>query len=121
MSVGDQTVPHPDNSGADGRGLRVVRDHDDRLPVFFVQFAEHVEHYLRILGIEVSRWLVGENDCGTVYDRTCESDALLFAAGKLERLVMHLVFEPKKPQHFTSIGAVSAAVSGVDLFRELEI
>ena len=86
-------VTHLDRPRTNGRGLGVMRDHDDRLIDTFRSTLEHFEHDLGILGIQISGRLVRQNDRRAVDDRTGECDTLLFAAGKLERLVMHFVLE----------------------------
>src|SRR5437016_5816313 len=45
--------------------------------------------HLRIRKIEISRWLVGENDFRVHRERSRNSRSLLFATRKLARPVMH--------------------------------
>ena len=113
-------VPHPDDPRTDRGGLRVVRDHDDRLVILLVQLAEHIKHDLRIFRVEISGRLVGQDYSGIVDDRPCQSDALLFAAGKLQRLVRHFVFELEQPQNLATSFRI-AAIAGMDFFGELQI
>ena len=70
-------VAHLYRARARGGGLGVVRDHDDCLVELFVQLLEHIEHDLRIFGVEISRRLVSENYRRAVDDRTCKRDTLL--------------------------------------------
>src|SRR5215213_3344185 len=89
----DLPVAHLYDITAHGGGLRVMGDHNDGLIEPEVQLLKHVEDYRRVLGIEIARGLVGEDDGWTGNDGTRKGHALLLAAGKLKRLVMHLVFE----------------------------
>ena len=73
QTIDNVPVPHLDRPRTDGGGLRVVRDHDDRLLKFFVQFAEHIKHDLRIFRIEISGRLIGQDDRRAVDHRTCQS------------------------------------------------
>ncbi len=114
-------VTHPDRSRTNRSGLGVVRDHNDRLVELLVQPAKHFQHDLRILRVQVPGRLVRQNDGGAVDDRTRQSHPLLFAARKLERLVMHFILQFQKPQNLSPVCRVAAAVAGMDLFGKFEI
>jgi hypothetical protein len=43
-----------------------------------------------------------------------QRNALLFAAGKLERFVIDLIFQFQKPQNFATSVSASLAVSGMN-------
>src|ERR687889_305039 len=58
----DLAVAHLDNAAAHGGGLGVVGDHDDGLVEAVVHLLEHVEDDGRVLRVEVSGRLVGEDD-----------------------------------------------------------
>ena len=48
---------------------------------------------MRKLGVYVARRLVRNDDFGIVYQRSRKADALLLAARKLVRLILHLVLQ----------------------------
>lgn len=115
------TVAHLNGARADGGGFGVVGDHDDRLVEFLVKLFEHIQHDLRVLCIEVSRRLVREDYGRSIDHRPGQSHTLLLTAGKLQRLVMHLVLELKQPQDLAAAFGRDLAIAGVDLLSELEI
>src|ERR1044072_9430835 len=106
----DLAVAHLDDAAAHGGGLRVVRDHDDGLVEAVVHLLKHVQDDGGVLAVEVSGRLVGEDDGGRRDDSAGEREALLLAAGKLQRLVVHLVFELEHAEDFASAFGVAAAV-----------
>ena len=61
-------------------GFRVVSDHDDGLIKAVIQLLKHVEDEGGILGIQIARWLIGEDDSGSCYHCPRQSDTLLFTA-----------------------------------------
>ena len=65
----------------------VVGDHDNR-GTFLVQFGEQMHHLCPILGIEVTRWLVGKDQLRTKHDGTSDGDTLLLTTGELVREVL---------------------------------
>src|SRR6266403_1250413 len=69
-------------------GFRIVRDHDDGLAKIFVQLPQHLQHDFRVFRIQVSRWLVGEENLRLIDDRPRDGHALLLAAGEFRGLVM---------------------------------
>src|ERR1043165_6542371 len=113
----DLAVAHLDDAAAHGGGLRVVRDHDDGLVEAVVHLLKHVQDDGRVLAVEVARRLVGEDDGAR------QGDALLLAAGKLQRLVVHLVFKLEHAEDFASAFGVAATVfaAAVYAFGELEV
>ena len=60
--------------------------HDDGRPLA-VQFAEQAHHLLAVLGIQVSRRLVGQNQLRTGHDGTGDGRALLLSSGNLARIM----------------------------------
>src|SRR5437763_3291349 len=76
----DLAVAHLDDASAHGGGLRVVRDHDDGLVEAVVHLLKHVEDDGRVLGVEVARGLVGEDEGRAGDDGARERDSLLLAA-----------------------------------------
>src|SRR6185295_16611956 len=71
----------------DGSRSRVVRDHDDRLAVLVDRTAQQLEDLRTRRGVEIASRLVGEENGGARDERSCDSDALLLAAGQLRRAV----------------------------------
>ena len=65
------------------RRLRIVRDHDDRLLELAVEPLQQIERLLRVLRVEVTGRLVGDDDGRVGDDGTRDRDALLLAAGEL--------------------------------------
>src|SRR5205085_8439169 len=102
-------------ASAHGGGLRVVGDHDDGLVEAVVHLLEHVQDDGRVLGVEVARGLVGEDEGGLRDDGAGEGHALLLAAGELQRLVVHLVFELEHAQDFAPAFGVEIGRAHVEL------
>ena len=70
------------------RGVRVVRDHDDRLAVLAVERLQQVEDLVARLAVEVAGRLVAEQQRRVGDDGARDADALLLAAGELARVVL---------------------------------
>jgi hypothetical protein len=79
-SVGDSAVAHSHNAIAVCGSFVIVRDHQDRLSHASVQVAEKTEHQPRILAVKISGRLIGQQNRGTIDDRSGDGDTLLFAA-----------------------------------------
>ena len=75
-------------------GVRIVRDHDDRLAVIAVERLQQVEDLVAGLAIEIAGRLVAEQQRRVGHDRARDADALLLAAGQLPRIVPRAVGEP---------------------------
>jgi hypothetical protein len=80
---GHAPVPQEDDTIGDGRGRRVVRDHDDRVALGTGDLTKHGQDLAAALRIEVAGGLVGEDQLGFQQQRTGDRDALLLAAGQL--------------------------------------
>ena len=98
-----------------------MRDHDDRLAKFLIEIAEHVQHDLRIFGVEISRRFVRQDNRRSVDDRSGQSDPLLLAARKLKRLMVHFIFKFQKLQDLAPPVGALASITTMDLFGQLEI
>jgi hypothetical protein len=59
--------------------LRVVRDHDDGAPIP-VQVLKDPHDLISGLCVEISGWLVRENDRGVIYERSCDCNTLALPA-----------------------------------------
>src|SRR5581483_1406735 len=64
-----------------GRGVRIVRDHDDGLALLAVECLEQVEDLVAGFAVEITGRLVAEEECRIGHDAASDADALLFAAG----------------------------------------
>jgi hypothetical protein len=102
--VGDHlAVEHLDVTGDLLDRAGIVRDHADRR-AFLVQLAEEAEHDLRVLGVEVTGRLVGEDDRGVADQRTGDGHALLLTAGELAREVIEAMLHLDLRQHGLGLG-----------------
>ena len=114
------TVTHLDDP-LTGRGcLGIVRNHYDCLIESVVQFAKHVQDDFGIFRIEIASRLVREHDGGPINDCPGQRDTLLLAAGKLERLVMHLVLETQHAEYFAATIRIVCPVP-LNAFGEAQI
>lgn len=114
------TIPHLDDS-LTGRGcLRIVRNHYDRLVESIVQLAKHLQHYLGILRVEIAGRFVSQDDCRTIDDGARQGHALLLAAGKLKRFVVHLVLEPQHAEYFAAPVGIVCAIA-VNAFGQPQV
>src|SRR5712691_211101 len=114
------TIPHLNDSTRSIGRFGIVSDHDDGLIEAAVQFLKHLQNDGRVLRIEVAGWFVGENDRRARDDRARQRHALLLAAGKLQRLVMHLVFKSQQAQDFAAVIGIVSAV-GMNALREAQV
>src|ERR1700733_1041079 len=73
-------VAHADRAVPVGRGFRVVRDHQDGLGEARVEVAQNLENRGGIFGVEITGWLVGQQNRGMIDQRSRYGDALLLAA-----------------------------------------
>ena len=78
--------------------MGIVRHHDDGLAELLVQARQDGEHFLRRGRIQIPRRLVGQNQSGIGDNRSGDRDALLLAAGKLPRIVVHPVAQADQLQ-----------------------
>ena len=73
------------------RHVGIMGDEDDGDAVGAVELLEHLEDFLAGARIEVAGRLVGEEHPRPVDQRPGDGHALLFAAGKLRRLVVDAI------------------------------
>jgi hypothetical protein len=59
----------------------IVRDHQYRLAQALVQIAQHSQHRVRILGVEIPGGFIGQLNSRTIHDGAGNGNALLLAAG----------------------------------------
>ena len=67
-----------------------MRGDDQCCVSFSAKSKEQLDDFFAGVGIEVAGWFIGKDQLGRIDERTRQSDALLFTAGKFSRLV----FEP---------------------------
>src|ERR1700738_2622883 len=84
----DLTVAHMNNSIAIAGGFRVVRNHEHGLAQFPVGMPQHGQHDLGILGIQIARRLVGQNNRWLVVQCAGQRYSLLLSPGKFGRAMM---------------------------------
>ena len=70
-----------------------------------VEVEEEVEDVRAVGGVEVAGGLVGEDDGRAQDEGAGEGDALLFAAGELDRVVVHAVGEADAGEELLGAGA----------------
>ena len=114
--------PSARNSDAvgDRRGVRVVRDHHDRLAELVDRLAQQRQHLLAGARVEVAGRLVGEQDGRARDERAGDGDALLLAAGELGRAVRAPVARGRPcraaPRPTPRSGFAPASESGSTMF-----
>src|SRR5688500_49887 len=116
----DPAVPQHDDTLGEGRDVRLVRHHDDRL-AHGVQLAENVHDVGAGRAVEVARRLVGEQDAGPVHQRARDGDALALAARELVGTVAHPVPEAHALERVHgALAALPRREAGVDE-RQLDV
>src|ERR1700722_2807968 len=84
-NVFDVTVSHADNGIHKRRGLSAVRRHDNRHPLVGGDAAKQFEDGIAGGRVEISGWLIGEQNPRRVDQSSCDGDALHLAASDLMR------------------------------------
>src|SRR5688572_22939798 len=72
-------------------GMRIMRDHDDRLSVIAIERLQQIENLVTGLAVEIASGFVAEEKRGVRYDRTGNADALLLSAGQLARIMLSAI------------------------------
>ncbi len=90
LLLDDAAVEDVDGALGVAREARVVRDHDDG-GAGAVERVEQLHHGVAVLGIEVTRGLVGEEDGRGAGEGAGDGDALLLTAGELGGQVLGAV------------------------------
>ena len=93
-------------------GVRIVRDHDDRLAVLAVERLQQVEDLVARLAVEVARGLVAEQQRRVGDDRARDADPLLLAARELARTMPGPVGEPDQLERGGDATVALLAASG---------
>ena len=101
----------------------VVRDEHKRYSAVPVQVGHQLEDMLAVLRIQIAGRLVGEQDLRLVGERSCDGDPLLFAAGKLGRVMVSAVRQIDVRQKLfcplASVRAGRVSPSGSEYSRKL--
>ncbi len=92
--IGDyDSIAHVDAAGGAGGDFGIVGDEDEGCTLFLIHLEEEVEDDGAVGGIEVAGGLVGHEDGGAEHEGAGEGDALLFAAGELDGVMITAVGE----------------------------
>ena len=89
----DFSAAHLDDPVSLGRETGIVGHEHQRRACLAIETKEHFNNGLAGLGIEIPGRLIGEHDLRTMNEGAGKRDALLFPAGKLERIVIETVTE----------------------------
>src|SRR5690349_7149952 len=84
------------------RDVRIVRDHQNRVPRV-VQLAKDFDDDSLVGFVEISCWLVGQNKFWLIDQRMRDGYALLFATGKLRGQMGEAVPEADALQRFLGL------------------
>src|SRR5215470_1892080 len=95
-SIDNYTIAHVHDTVEIGDRLGVVRDHDDCLPQFLVQLAQHFQHNIRIFCIKIAGRFVRQKNLRLVDDGTSDGHTLLFTAGHFRWLMIQTAFETQQ-------------------------
>ena len=93
-------VAKSDRSLSEARDIRIVGHQDQRRAGGPIQFKHHLDHFRARLGIEISGWFIGKKNLGPIDEGAGERDPLLFAARKLQRIVIAPISEAHALDHF---------------------
>src|SRR5271155_1012626 len=95
-TVHNFAITHVQDAMPVSGGFGIVRDHDDGLAEILIELAEQAEDGFGAFGIEVAGRLIGQDDFWFADDSASQRDALLFATGKLGRLVLEAAAQAEK-------------------------
>ena len=87
-----------DATGVGSIVLRVRNHHDGGS--LFVQLAEQLHHLHTILGIEITRRLIGKDDARLAHQGTGDGNPLLLTARKLMRILLGTMAQLHLSQNF---------------------
>jgi len=78
------------------RGFRIVGNHHYGLAHLVIEPPEHAQHIFRILSVQITGRLIGQQYFWFVDDCPCDGHPLLLAPGKFRRAVAH---SPAEAEH----------------------
>ena len=115
----DHAVGEKEIAVCDCGHARVVRDHDERLPVVAYRRVQEVQDLLARARVEVARRLVGEDDRRLRDERARDGYALLLASGELGRPVRAAIVEAYLAQQV--LEEVRVGLSAGDRHRQHDV
>ena len=74
--------------------LRIVGDNNHRMSLI-AQLMQDRHHLFTGMAVERTGWLISEDHLSAVHQRTGNTHALLLTAGKLRRLIINTLRQPK--------------------------
>ena len=98
--LGDRAVLDDERAVADFGQILIVSDDDERDAVLAGEIEQDGHDFRAVVGVEVARRLVGEEDFRLVDDRAGDGDALLLATGKLGGKVVGAIAETDTLERF---------------------
>jgi hypothetical protein len=101
------------------RHVGIMCDEDKRGPSTAIQFKHDLYDRAARLGIQISGWLIGEKNLGTVDECASERDALLFPAGKLRWIVIDSLGKADTPEQIQPECARAAIAA--ELHRDYDV
>src|SRR4051812_33201072 len=90
----DTTVAQADHPLRSRSETAIVRHEHDRRARFAIDRLEQLDDASARVTIEITCWLVSEENAWCIDERAGDGDALLLAAGELRRKVVKAVAEP---------------------------
>src|SRR5262249_36604608 len=107
----NSTIAHFNQSAGNGRGFGVMRNHDNCLIEFAIEFLKHVQNDFGVLRIQIAGRLISEQNGWPVDNGPGNSHSLLLTAGKFRWLVADLAFQPEKGKNFPEMLPVILAIA----------
>src|SRR5208283_5742816 len=95
----------------------VMGYNDHSYAMLCVEIGQYFDYFFARLGIEVAGGLVGQNQRWIFHDSPGDGDALAFAAGKLDRAMLHALAQPHCRQG--CLGFMVVSLAGV-LYPQLD-
>lgn len=90
---GEHTVVHLEDSVCVLGDREVVRYHNERLAHLLPCLEKKAEHLISVFAVEVTRWLVCEENVGHIYERTRYRNSLLLTSRELGGKVVQSLCE----------------------------
>ena len=91
----------------------VVRHQHQRGSFALVERDQQFQHMLAVLRVEIAGGLVGQQNRRTHHERASQGDALLLAAGKLDRVMIAAIEQADAFEQFArALGTVDAIAAG---------
>src|ERR1700756_862198 len=109
-----------DTVGDAGR-VRIVGDHQYGLFQFAIRPREHVEHSVGVLAVQVSGWLVCQDNSGMRDQCARESNALLLSAGEFRWTMFESPLYAKKLREVFEITVIQRLFAPRNFIGDLDI